>query len=26
LFIETGAFVQHGKGWNCIDGCKITAH
>lgn len=23
---KTGAFVQRGKAWDCIDGCKITAH
>lgn len=22
---KTGAYVQHGKGFVCIDGCKITA-
>lgn len=23
---RTGAFVQHGKSWDCIDYCKITAY
>lgn len=22
---KTGAYVQHGKRWDCIDGCKIDA-
>ena len=22
---KNGAFVQRGKSWDCIDGCKITA-
>ena len=22
---KNGAFVQRGKNWDCIDGCKITA-
>lgn len=23
---KNGAFVQMGKRWDCIDGCKITVH
>ena len=23
---RTGAYVQHGKRWDCIDYCKVTAY
>jgi hypothetical protein len=23
---KSGAYVQHGKRWDCIDGCKVTAY